>query len=363
MALVLIETPDATQAFEFYGSVTGDVSYDTSLKKSGLASWKCDSGGSNAAAFVQVSDVVSNPDRLSIWVRFVDLPTNTTRFLRTNGGVQNASIAITSGGVLQVHDRNDNQVGSDGSTLSAGVWYELTVATDGTNSDLNLTLYLNKVLDITVDNILTGTGPDDWEIGWTEAPGGNNEVMNFQHVYLDDVTDESDTGDVRVTIKLPTETGGLDGWDGSNGTIADRPIDNSTFRSHTGTDDQVDSSDIQAAGVGDVDITGETLLGHLGWVWADRGNGGSGSPSILVSDAETLITLLAGTEVMYTKVITSSGYPSGTNQIGMHSTNAGADTLWYEGGVMIAYIASEVAVDTPVRPTILNQAIQRAAVY
>ena len=54
MTTLFVECPDATQGTQFWSSVTGSVTYDTTagVKKSGLASWKCDSGAGNASAYV-----------------------------------------------------------------------------------------------------------------------------------------------------------------------------------------------------------------------------------------------------------------------------------------------------------------------
>lgn len=346
MAILLIETPDATQALEFWGSTTGTITYDSTLAtKSGLASWKCDSA-SNATARLRTGTLV-NPARAVAYYQFTDLPTSTTSILGIFNGSQTVQLKITSGGVLQLFDNAGSQVGSNGSTLSTGIWHRICLVLDRGASTQDGKVFLDGNEDISATSIDDGTGSFDEVIfGWFGA-AGTNKVVNVQHAYVDDVTDLTDPGDVRVTAKLPTNSGGTNGWDGeqaSGAEVNDRPIDETTGHLHAGSDDQVESSDIQAVGAGDVDITGETILGHTGWVWADRTSGGGGSPSILVNDAETAIALAVGAPDIFVDVNTSAGYPSGgTDEIGMHSTNGSADTNWYEGGIMIAYIASAIA--------------------
>ena len=340
MATVFMETPDATQAKEFWSSVDGLLTYDTTLAtKSGLASWKCDSGANNPAAL----NINVAASQLSIYFNFTDFPGSTQNIIAEGVGV--FKLRITSGGVLQLFDSTNTQRGGDGSTLSTGTWYRISAIQDAANE--RMIIYLDGVQDIdsgTVTSEFDVEWSSEHAIGWSGTPG-TDKVLNLQHVYFDNTTNSTaDMGDVRVTAKLPTNSGGTNGWDGDSGSpdVAERPINNANYHTHAGSDDQVESSDIEAVGVGDVDITGETILGHTGWCWAKRGSGGSGSPSILVNDVETLITLTT-TEQMFVDVITSASYPSGgTDEIGMHSTDTGANTFWYEGGVMIAYIASAV---------------------
>ncbi len=339
MAILFIETPDATQALEFWSGSDGTVAYDSTLTtKSGVASWKCDSGAGNDATNLE-GDSNSANRRCSFYVNFTHLPAATVRFFVINN--TEVSLRITSGGVLQLYDKDSVQAGSNGSTLSTSTWYRITVA-NSSGSTANITVYLDGISDIDTDSVAGAVGP--YTIGWADSPGAN-KIMNFQHVYIDDVADESDTGDVRVTAKLPTNTGGTSDFDTviSSLTFNDRPISESTGAHHAADTDVVESSDIEAVGVGDVNITGATLLGHAGWVWAKDGSGSNGTPKIIVNDVETTVALTTAT-TLFVDVNTSTSYPSGgTNEIGMRSTGAGADTFWYEGGVLIAYIQPLVA--------------------
>ncbi len=344
MTLLFAETPDATQAFEFWNTTSGTITYDTTTgRKSGLATWKHDSTGSDVLTELRGPTVV-DVNRVACYVRFTSFPDSTVLFLqmRQSGNTPNLGVGVSSGGVLTFID--DSGAETTGSTLSTGVDYLVVLAQDRTVTP-DIKVFLDGNEDISATDVDDGSGDlNSARFGWLATPGAN-KVLNMQHHYVDDVTDLTDPGDVRVTSKLPLNSGGTNGWDGNIGTPAvdDRPIDESTGHIHAGSDDQVESSDIETAGNGDVDIGGLTLVGHLGWVWADRGNGGSGSPSILVGDVETGISLLAGTPSLFQDIITSTSYPSGTDQIGMHSTDAGADTRWYEGGILLVYIAAAEA--------------------
>ena len=348
MTVLFAETPDATQAFEFWTSVTGAVTYDASTAtKSGLASWKCDSGAGEAVASLKWTDPVGQSVvKLSVWVRFSDFPdTSDTSFININDFFDGLRLALTisTSGVLGLEDGTGSSVDT-GSTFIKDTWHHIVIAQDsGVADDPDVTVYFDESSDIVATNIQDNTSAaESFEIGWLEGSQGANIILNIAHVVINDDADEVNPGDLRVTAKLPLNSGGTNGWDGNIGTptVDDRPIDEATGHTHAGSDDQVESSDIQAVSVGDVDIDGLTLVGHVGWVWADRGSGGAGSPSILVGDVETGITLTSGTPNLFQDIITSTSYPSGTDQIGMHSTDGSSNTNWYEGGILLVYIAA-----------------------
>ncbi len=349
MTILFVDTPDATQGQEFWTTVTGTVIYDaTTPRKSGLSSWKCGDSGSNQINFLDTGDLGSNVGRASVYFHFLDLPQSTVTLLRVkpdSGGSSRIEVRITSAGVLQLFDTSSIQVGSNGSTLSADTDYRIALVLDDGSPTQAIKVFLDEVEDISATGVDDGAGGLSFlDIGWIDAPG-SNRFVNVSHIYVDDVTDLSDPGDIRVTSKLPLNSGGTTDWDTATGTgeVDDRPIVEGTGHEHTGSDDVIESSDIQEAATGDVNISGDDVVGHVGWVWAKRDSGGGGSPSILVNDAETLITLTSGTYNLFLDTNTSTSYPKGgTDEIGMHSTNGSADTLWAEGGVLIIYIPAVV---------------------
>ncbi len=350
MTILFVDTPDATQGQEFWTSITGTVIYDaTTPRKSGLSSWKCGDAGSNQINFLDTGDLGSNATRSSVYFHFPDLPQSTVTLLRVkpdSGGSSRIEVRVTSTGVLQLFDTSSIQVGSDGSTLSEDTDYRIALVLDDGSPTQAIKVFLDGVEDITATGVDDGAGGLSFlDVGWIDAPG-SNRFVNVSHIYVDDVTDLTDPGDIRVTAKLPLNSGGTNGWDGeqaSGAAVDDRPILETTGHLHAGSDDQVESSDIEAQANGDEDLTGATIVGHTGWVWADRESGGAGSPSILVNDIETLITLAVGTPAIFIDLNTSSSYPNGgTDEIGMHSTNGSANTNWYEGGILIIYTPAAV---------------------
>ena len=64
---------------------------------------------------------------------------------------------------------------------------------------------------------------------------------------------------------------------------------------------------------------------------------GAGTPKITNNGSDTAITLTT-TPTTYTNIVDSSSYPSNAAAIGMVASGATASTVFYEGGMLIAYI-------------------------
>ena len=206
-----MNTPDAIQDpnvfFDDDYSV-GTVTYDTSQTKSGLASWKADSGAGGDEAYLGKTGILAAAGRrISIYFRITTMPTGTVMIINlyTSGGSQVGGVYLTSAGVLQLWG-DFAQIGTNGSTLSTNTWYRISLSYTITSTTVNeFRLYKDGTLDISVSNATLGyTAADTLYTGWW--PMGNigaNRVMHIQHIYVDDSTDLSDPGDIRVTAKLP----------------------------------------------------------------------------------------------------------------------------------------------------------------
>lgn len=69
---------------------------------------------------------------------------------------------------------------------------------------------------------------------------------------------------------------------------------------------------------------------------------GVGTPQITNNGSSTNITLTT-TPAIYTNVATSASYPSNAAGIGMVASGGTASTIWYEGGMLVAYIPATVS--------------------
>ena len=67
---------------------------------------------------------------------------------------------------------------------------------------------------------------------------------------------------------------------------------------------------------------------------------GNGSPKLTDNGVDFAVTLTT-TSALFTVITDSTSYPSNADGIGMKSTGTTADTFFYEGGTLIAYIPSD----------------------
>ena len=334
---------DATFGLEFYATQSGDVSSDSGQAKTGPRSIKCVSGVGGEIAHVQNNGggiVNDSGTRLSFYVRFTDLPTGPLMLLFVDDDISNIiEIYVTSAGVLQLRT-NGVQIGSDGSTLSTGTWYRLSLAYTVTSPTVNESrLYLDGVLDISVSNAsLDKTGSLNVGWGWITSGVGNSKVIHLDDLYIDDDSSLTDTGDIRVTAKLPTDVNN-DNFDTSTGSgaVNERPIDDvNNIREHAASSDVAQDYNIEAASAGDEDISGASLVARVAWVWADKGSGPPGGPDIINNGVATPITL-QNAPPLHTNIVDDTSYPTDAATIGMRSTGAASDTFFYESGMILAY--------------------------
>ncbi|MDP2730144.1 MAG: hypothetical protein Q8O55_06660, partial [Dehalococcoidales bacterium] len=355
---LFMDTPDATQAKEFWSAVVGTVAYDTTQKKSGLASWKGTYGSPDGwvAAGMRIDNLFPwspQAGRITAYFRLQDLPSGFTPLIWIRTDLYDFSYGVNSSGVLQLRTGGENpgtQLGSNGTTLAANTWYRISIAWNITNTTtFTIKVFLDGTLDITGNSgTLSADAANMIYIGWMESVSSGTKVLWFQHVYMDDDTSLTDTGDIRVTAKLPVDVV-HDNFDGSAGAVSQRPITTATeatdAQTHTGTNQVHQDYDIQAASVGDVDISGDTIVALNFWIWAKNAADTAGTPKqVYQADTEEAITLSTSYQ-LFTKIIDTTTYPSdGASIIGMESTGDTADTFLGEAGVLVAYIQAAAAV-------------------
>jgi hypothetical protein len=120
--------------------------------------------------------------------------------------------------------------------------------------------------------------------------------------------------------------------------VDERPPSETNYKEHSAPiDAQYQTYNLQAASVGDIDLTGETLVGHMGWAWAQR----SGSLDVvrLVTNGVEVNRLaqLAVSPRFITQLATSTSYPSNARGIGMYVETEFASVTMFECGVVVAY--------------------------
>ena len=356
--VTFIESPDAVNGATgdavtwLWNAKTGTVTFDTSIKNNGLGSWKVDSGAGNSAANLRIDNVGQDAGtRLTGYFYFSSFPGSTISFIdnQTTGGAGATEwkLSITSAGVLTLVG---NTLSKTGSTLSTGTWYRLAVGYTATSTSVfTVNVYLDDVVDIAAtgaDGTLLGdSARRRLHFGWFTAPGAN-KVLYLQNVIVDDGSDNGDIGNYHTTAKLPSADGTLTEWTTAIGAaagahfddVAERPGAEANGWSIATTLVKTEEYSIQGVSVGDVNLTGLTLLDYMGWVRA-KISATTGTPvtNIILAGSASAITLTAS-YVTYKKMAGSTTYPVGLVDIGTNGLAASSRTFSLaEAGIVFAY--------------------------
>jgi murein DD-endopeptidase MepM/ murein hydrolase activator NlpD len=371
----------------FYNTVTtstgSTVTYDTSKKETGPGSLKFTSGTSGTSAMVDKPGILADAGRrISAYVNFTNLPsTGRVNFISIDNSGESTDIIdvdVTSGGVLQLWtaDPGGSQIGSSGSTLSAGTWYRIDVSykvTSTTNYSVNV--YVNGTQSISYSQTsggttLASTGTSDLQLGWDSNSVGNSEVLNMDDVYVDSGTDLSDTGDVHVTAKRPNSSGSANfsvsgtpaGSFLGNGTtnhwsfVSERPLDVNALLTDA-ANNKAESFGLESASSGDVDVSSSQILASGAWIYAKGSAACSGNNlAMITNNGVNSYIPLSTTNTMYTNYVVSPTYPSSTSAVGMVTCNAGTavTTSLYEAGVQVAYLGSGTATSLSDFPVLVS---------
>lgn len=319
-------------------------------------------GPSTNSYIVQAGVVTDSGGRVSMYIYFNALPAASETLWsneKTGDGSVIVGVQITSGGVLQlVQSDSKTQIGSNGSTLTTGVWYRLCLAWTITNSTTNqFRLFKNGSLDVTVSNTtLTNTASADLAFG-----NGFDTTMDtrYSDIYLDNSTALTDPGDVWVTAKRPISNGTANNFTtqiGSGGSgvgtghspqVNERPASTTNGWAVTSAGSAItEEYNIQAASAGDIDISAATIVDYMGWMETKALI--AETVKLIVNNAQTNTNIT--TSIDYYKAIAgSSTYPAGTGtDIGEITATTVTTVSLYECGINIAYIPGAAAPTTNV---------------
>lgn len=295
----------------------------------------------------------SSIGRWSFYIYLVALPSTTKAAIvdmKTSALAANLNLYLTTAGVLQLWDRGTAQIGTDGATLSTGVWYRISLAFNLTSTSVNrFELYVDGVSSISITNATINS--IDVNTGMRIGNVSNNAGLDFRSSdhYIDDTNSLSDTGNIWVTAKRPSSNGtnnqfttqigsGGSGYgSGHSPQINERALSTTNGWSHVGSGTlQAEEYNIESASAGDTNISTGTIVGYMGWA----------SVSALVSQSMQLTLnntttnhTIDSTVSIKTAVITSASYPAGTGtDIGINNFAVAGTVSLYECGIIIAYI-------------------------
>lgn len=284
---------------------------------------------------------------------------------------------LTSAGIIQLTN-GTVQIGSNGSTLSVGQWYRISIAWGITSTSVNtIKTWVNGVSDITISNASLGsTAGVDMVLG--NASGDGTASYRFSDIYIDSNTSVTDPGNVWVTAKRPLSNGSANGFTtqiGAGGSgygtghapqVNERALSTTNGWSLNTASAITEEYSIEGKPTGDIDISGATIIDYMGWIYAASTL--SETCKIILSGISTNITTVAATPTMFKVTANSSTYPAGNTDIGMTSAAVSTTYQLYEAGVVVAYIPNG-PIGRDIRPlsnnlgASMNQAMNRAGVY
>lgn len=344
----------------FWSAISGAPAVVTDfVHGSHVKSIQCRPNNSDALG-TGASTIANAGGRFSMYIYLVALPnaTSTIWQAKTNGDIGKWTLRLTSAGVLQLWNATTAQIGTNGSTLSTGVWYRISLAFVTTSTVANeFRLFKDGVLDISVTNAtITITGAGYLLIG--NNAGNATLDLRFSDHYLDDSSSLVDTGNIWVTAKRPIANGTTNGFTtqvGSGGSgygtghspqVNERPLSVTDGWSIVGSGSAVtEEYNIENTSTGDIDISSATIVDYLGWASAKSLLSESGS--IIVNGVSSIISL-STTTTLFKKIAGSSSYPAGTGtDIGIVTTTALTTVSLFECGVVVAYIPAVPAASNP----------------
>ena len=305
----------------------------------------------NFRVFNAVADAGS---RYSIYFYIKTLPTATTTFasISTTGNISLITLRVTSAGVLQLFSAA--QLGSNGSTLSTGTWYRISLAYTLTSTSINeFRVFKDGATDISVTNgTVSNTGTNRLSFGTVGADVTAD--FRFSDIYIDNSNSLADTGNVWVTAKRPNANGTVNNFTtqiGAGGSgygtghspqVNERALSVTNGWSVAAVAATTEEYNVESVSTGDIDLTGGTIVDYLGWVYTKALLAETGQ--IVVNNVSTNISITTA-DTMFTQIAGSTTYPAGTGtDIGLVTGATVTTVNLYECGIVVAYIP---AVTTP----------------
>jgi hypothetical protein len=211
------------------GVVTGTVTRDTTVRRTGSASYKCDSGGGNSPASNQwnVAFTLGQAVFARIYFRVDVLPSVAATIMRFSGSAY-PTVKIKTNGKFGLFDPSGNQIGSDSAatiTAGDGTWFrvemQLTIGASTADDSAELLVDGTSVASST-GQTWSVTAPTVLNAGWIVS-AGVNRILYMDDVAVNDASGASQTGYPgagSVIALRPASVSAQGGWTiGSGGSI------------------------------------------------------------------------------------------------------------------------------------------------
>ena len=339
--------------------------------------WKNQSGGAIATDFVHgghkksikyaigagdaiapaAGTITDTGTRISVYIYLVVLPTATATIikLRAGGSPTIATLRLTSAGVLQLWNGVAvNQIGTDGATLSTGVWYRISLAYTITSTTVNrFELFKDGASTISITNATLGSISTGVFLIGNVGADTTLDLRTSDH-YIDNSNSLTDTGDIWVTAKRPNANGTTNGFStqiGAGGSgygsghspqVNERALSTTNGWSMIGAGSAItEEYNIEGKATGDIDISTATIVDWLGWVSTKSLVGET--VNVIINGA-SVAQAITSTITLYTKIKGSATYPAGTGtDIGIQTDTSLTTVSLYECGIIVAYIPASGA--------------------
>lgn len=370
------ELQSTADGFEFDYAVGGGsrLTIDTSIKRTGNASYKMASAAATATYFARYALAADGVLFMRFYIYIQTLPSTNSEslveFYDATETTSRLSIAITTTGALQLHKGNiaSTQIGSDSAPLSTNTWYRIELkAQDGGSPEA----------EARIDGVVFASGSDGaynfasgmFYLGPTN--GDTAFVVNYDDVALNDNSGTAQTsypGEGRIVLALPTGAGDSAATTGIFSYINEIPPSNTATSGSTmieldanPTNGEYAMTDSSTLGIAASDtITLVAVYARIREETAGTSNymlrlksasGGTTSVSSSVDAGDTTprtnpstTTSFGNSLISYTDPTTGAAWtPTGTNSIdnmqaGVGTTDGAPDTwcLWL--GAYIEYV-------------------------
>jgi hypothetical protein len=345
---------DATGDLSFFTSFSGAATSVTTQRRTGARSIKQDTGAGPTAVSLRVTNVMADAGRrVSFYLRTDALPATqgVIAMVITAGAVSIFELDHTTTGALSLYATGVGGSGAFGpANISIGKWDRISVAYTITSATVwTINVYLNGALVKSWVNAgtLTNTGSNgiDWYL--YEVPVGVNYVRYLDDLFIDDLTDLADTGDIHVTNKRPNANGGANTFDTTTGSSSGYGAGNSVYVNAIPLSTS-NARSFAAAG-GSVnenfaiedDITGEECTRWKRVIARGAWAHGSGVSTDTLWDNGTAYvpgTVFDGTAGIRARFSDTTQFPTSASCVGMgRPTGNATDAVLNECGMLIAF--------------------------
>lgn len=350
----------------FWGSTASGASIATDFVHGGhIKSVKYAVGGYGGWVSSKSGSASDAGTRVSFYAYFNALPAASTATILWITQAPGAStpcykLKLTTAGALQLTNSSNAQIGSNGSTLSTGIWYRISLAYTVSSTSVNsFRVFVNGTSSISATNAtLVNISSGAATFGNVDSNGGLD--MRSSDHYVDSSASLADPGNIWVTAKRPVSNGTANNFTtqiGSGGSgygtghspqVNERPLNTANGWSIVAVGATTEEYNIEGKSVGDINISSATIVDYAGWVSAKALL--SETASIIVNNAASNIALTS-TIALFTAVAGSSSYPAGTGtDIGITTSATATTVSLYECGIIVAYIPAAASLNSGFMP-------------